>query len=267
MARDLIVDPEAKEVETKTDATEESLEDKLPEKYRGKSAAEIVRMHQESERELGRFRNEIGQLRGLTDQLLNIRKAEVEAKPKKEHAPLTTDKLLANPEEAIVEVATRIAEERTSRAEERAARLEQKLTEQEFLSKHPDFKDTATSDEFREWAQKSKYRVGLVKRAVENDLEAADELMSLYKESRPTTSKEDAEAELEERPKKEPTPAKKAATVRSGGSAASGVVPKGNGSKEILRRSDLIKLAINNPDEYDRRWPEIQQAYKERRVK
>ena len=42
-------------------------EDDLPEKYRGKSTAEIVRMHQEAEKLLGKQSGEVGELRKVVD--------------------------------------------------------------------------------------------------------------------------------------------------------------------------------------------------------
>ena len=38
-------------------------EDDIPDKYKGKSTAEIVRMHQEAEKLLGRQSSEVGELR------------------------------------------------------------------------------------------------------------------------------------------------------------------------------------------------------------
>jgi len=42
-------------------------EDEIPDKYKGKSTAEIVRMHQEAEKLLGRQSSEVGELRSVVD--------------------------------------------------------------------------------------------------------------------------------------------------------------------------------------------------------
>ena len=42
-------------------------EDDIPDKYKGKSTAEIVRMHQEAEKLLGRQSSEVGELRSVVD--------------------------------------------------------------------------------------------------------------------------------------------------------------------------------------------------------
>ena len=44
-----------------------SPEDDIPDKYKGKSTADIVRMHQEAEKLLGRQSSEVGELRSVVD--------------------------------------------------------------------------------------------------------------------------------------------------------------------------------------------------------
>ena len=47
-----------------------SEEDNVPDKYRNKSAAELVQMHQEAERMLGRQSGEVGELRKVVDEFV-----------------------------------------------------------------------------------------------------------------------------------------------------------------------------------------------------
>ena len=42
-------------------------EDDIPEKYKGKSVKDIVRMHQEAERAIGKQGSEVGELRRIVD--------------------------------------------------------------------------------------------------------------------------------------------------------------------------------------------------------
>ena len=44
-----------------------SPEDDIPDKYKGKSTADIVRMHQEAEKLLGKQSGEVGELRSVVD--------------------------------------------------------------------------------------------------------------------------------------------------------------------------------------------------------
>ena len=65
------------------EATKEQVEkeeSELPEKYRGKTAAEIAEMHRNAESELGRRSNELGQYKKLTDELLDLKRREDLAK-------------------------------------------------------------------------------------------------------------------------------------------------------------------------------------------
>ena len=47
-----------------------TVEDTVPDKYRNKSAAELVQMHQEAERMLGRQSGEVGELRKVVDEFV-----------------------------------------------------------------------------------------------------------------------------------------------------------------------------------------------------
>ena len=57
------------DLQTEAEATPEPTpaEDDVPEKYKGKSTAEIVRMHQEAEKLLGKQSGEVGELRSVVD--------------------------------------------------------------------------------------------------------------------------------------------------------------------------------------------------------
>jgi len=53
-------------------------EDTIPEKYKGKSAQEIIKMHQEAEKLIGKQAQEVGEVRKLADELL---KQSLSSKP------------------------------------------------------------------------------------------------------------------------------------------------------------------------------------------
>ena len=53
--------------EAPVEAAQEETEEAIPDKYQGKSVAEIVRMHQEAEKLLGRQSSEVGELRKVVD--------------------------------------------------------------------------------------------------------------------------------------------------------------------------------------------------------
>lgn len=68
--------------------------DDLPEKYQGKSAAEIARMHQELEQRLGTQGQELGELRGLKTEVQQLRdyvSQLSQPEPEPQYAPITQD--------------------------------------------------------------------------------------------------------------------------------------------------------------------------------
>jgi hypothetical protein len=266
----VLVDPvevsdEVTTVTTTTQTPEQSqqvdsqVDDGLPEKFRGKSPAEIAEAYRNLETELGRARNEIGTNRRLVDELLNLRRS-TEVKSTPEVKPVTPYDLAENPEETIVTVAKRVADERTASAEQRLAQLEIELAADKFEKRHPGYRNTLQSAEFQSWVHQSPLRIKLVEKAAGWDWDAGEELMSLYNEYKA--------AKPAATPSKSTEAAKQAGLAKSGGSGANKVVQGGDG-KKVYSRAELASLYINNPTEYDRLMDsgELTLAYKEKRVR
>ena len=66
------------EQEPQAEATLEEPESDIPEKYQGKSTAEIVRMHQEAEKLLGKQSSEVGDLRKVVDDYIQTQLTDTE---------------------------------------------------------------------------------------------------------------------------------------------------------------------------------------------
>lgn len=230
--------------------------DELPEKYRGKSAAEIAKMHQEAEKLIGRQANEVHEVRSLADQLL---KQQLEARTK-ETAPIEEsleEDFFVDPKQAV----NRQVEKHPAVIEARQAALEMKKmkTAQQLSAKHPDFTTIAQDTGFQDWVKSSKIRLNLFAKAdAEFDFDAADELLSTYKELKQikqqtqTTQTAAVESKAQEQ-------AMKAATVDVGGA--------GESSRKVYRRADLIKLKLTDPSRYEALQDDILAAYAEGRVK
>jgi hypothetical protein len=60
------------------EAEETVTEDELPDKYQGKDIKEVVRMHQEAEKLLGRQSSEVGELRKIVDDFVKTQLAKEE---------------------------------------------------------------------------------------------------------------------------------------------------------------------------------------------
>jgi len=223
----------------------------IPDKYKGKSVEDIVKMHQEAEKMIGRQAQEVHEVRSLADQLLK-RQLEVDKKPEVVENTPEVD-FFENPQTAV----QRAIENNPAVLEAKAAALElkQMKTAQQLAAKHPDFGTIANDAGFQEWVKASKVRLGLYAKAdAEFDFEAADELLSTYKELkqvRSSVARNTGDAQKAQ--------AMKAAAVDTGGS--------GEATKKIYRRADLIRLKMTDPDRYESLQPEIMRAYQEGRVK
>jgi hypothetical protein len=230
--------------------------EELPEKYRGKSAIEIAKMHQEAEKLIGRQANEVHEVRSLADQLLKqqLDSRAKEAKPIEESLE---DDFFADPASAV----NRQVEKHPAVLEARQAALEMKRmkTAQQLSSKHPDFATIAQDAGFQDWVKSSAIRLNLFARAdAEFDFESADELLSTYKELRQIKQQNQVQqsADVESKSQEQ---AMKAATVDVGGA--------GETSRKVYRRADLIKLRMTDPERYMQLSDEIMDAYATGRVK
>jgi hypothetical protein len=230
--------------------------EELPEKYRGKSAIEIARMHQEAEKLIGRQANEVHEVRSLADQLLK-QQLDSKAKEAKPIEESLEEDFFADPASAV----NRQVEKHPAVLEARQAALEMKRmkTAQQLSSKHPDFATIASDAGFQDWVKSSAIRLNLFAKAdAEFDFESADELLSTYKELRQIKQQNQnvQSANVESKAQEQ---AMKAATVDVGGA--------GETSRKVYRRADLIKLRMTDPDRYMQLSDEIMQAYAEGRVK
>ena len=241
--------------QTETANVSEQIEE-LPEKYRGKSASDIAKMHQEAEKLIGRQANEVHEVRSLADQLLKqqLDSKAKEAKPLEESLE---EDFFADPASAV----NRQVEKHPAVLEARQAALEMKRmkTAQQLSSKHPDFATIASDSGFQDWVKSSAIRLNLFAKAdAEFDFESADELLSTYKELRQIKQQNQVQQSVAVESKAQEQ-AMKAATVDVGGA--------GETSRKVYRRADLIKLRMTDPDRYMQLSDEIMQAYAEGRVK
>jgi hypothetical protein len=227
-------------------------EDDLPDKYRGKTAAELARMHQEAEKLLGRQSSEVGELRKVVDSYIQTQLSQQQEAPQKsedEDYDFFTD-----PDKAVsraIENHPKIKE-----AEQYTQQYKKATALNQLQSKHPDMQEILQDNRFAEWIKGSKIRTQLFVQADQQyDYEAADELFSLWKE-RQATVKQTAQAEKAGR--------KEAVKAANTGNA------RGNPdsqSRKIYRRADIIKLMKTDPDRYQSLSDEIMKAYQEGRVK
>jgi hypothetical protein len=231
----------------------------IPEKYKGKSLDEIVRMHQEAEKLIGRQAQEVGEVRKLADSLL---KQQLEAKHDKQPEPAQEIDWFEDPQKAVHQAIE--SNPVLKQLQEQQAIQAQKVALETIEKSHPDFVSVAQSEDFQQWVAGSKVRQRLYSDANNYDVDSALELLDNYKslrglrQQKEETSKAADEA-LKKTDSEGRTKALKAAAVQQGGTGETG--------KPVYRRADLIRLRMQDPSRYDSMADEILNAYAEGRVR
>jgi len=234
------------------DPVEQETQAEIPDKYKGKSAEELVRMHQEAEKLLGRQSSEVGELRQVVDSYIQTQLSNQQAPQQQE----TVDEVdfFSDPEEAVRRA---IDNHPKIKEAESISKQYQKTTALSQLQKdHPDMQSILTDDKFAEWIKGSKIRTQLYVQADKQyDYEAAHELFTLWKE-RKQVVQQTANAEKQGR--------KQAVKNASTGAATGSSETK---TRKIYRRADIIKLMRTDPERYQSLSDEIMKAYQEGRVR
>lgn len=241
------------EIEEQYESVQEEQKEsfELPDKYKDKPVEELVRMHQEAEKLLGRQGAEVGELRKAVDDLLKTKLEEFKGGNEVEDQEEDFD-FYENPKEAV---------NRTLEKSETIKQMKQMLAQQQqaevlkmIENKYPDYRDTIQNENFVEWIKASKVRTELFQRADKYDLDAAFELLGNWKELKGTVEK------VKEVNEKDRKLQRKAASTGGGGSSE----PV---SRKIYRRTDLVNLMRTNPRKYMANVEEYDRAYAEGRVK
>jgi hypothetical protein len=231
----------------------------MPEKYKNKSLDEIVRMHQEAEKLIGRQAQEVGEVRKLADSLL---KQQLESKHDKQPEPAQEIDWFEDPQKAINQALE--SNPVLKQLQEQQAVQAQRAALDSIEKTHPDFVSVAQSEDFQQWVAGSKVRQRLYNDANNYDVDSALELLDNYKslrglqQQKEETSKAADEA-LKKTDSEGRSKALKAAAVQQGGTGETG--------KPVYRRADLIRLRMQDPNRYESMADEILNAYAEGRVR
>ena len=222
----------------------------LPEKYREKSLDEIVRMHQEAEKLIGKQAQEVGEVRKLADELIKQNLGSRQQQTRQEEPEVD---FFENPQKAVqrtVDNHPDILAARQVTQEMRRAQIQQRLAQE-----HPDFGEIAKDQDFANWVKSSPIRIKIFEQADSGyDFDSANELLSTYKQLRSVKQKQTSDDGEVTRKQN-----LKAVGVDVGGS--------GESSKKVYRRADLIRLKMQDPNRYDALSDEIMAAYQEGRVR
>ncbi len=247
------IENEVEETQLEEEEVEQPQEDPtVPEKYQGKSMEEVVQMHQEAEKLLGRQSSEVGELRKVVDDYIST---SISTPAPQQHVEPEDDiDYFTDPQGAVnraIENHPRIRE-----AQQYTEQYKKQSSLATLQAKHSDMQDILSDPKFAEWIKASKIRTQLFVAADQGyDADSADELFSLWKE-RKTVAKQTANVERQARKQ-----TLKAASTGNARGSAEGT------RRKVYRRADIIKLMKNDPDRYQAMSEEIMAAYAEGRVK
>ena len=265
MSRATLVDMQPEEETADTLENEEPVETQLqeeveqpqqnptvPDKYQNKSLEEVVQMHQEAEKLLGRQSSEVGELRKVVDDYISSQPQQ--PAPQQYVEPEDDIDYFTDPQAAVnraIENHPKIRE-----AQEYSTQYKKQASLALLNSKHPEMQDILKDPKFADWIKASKIRTQLFVEADQQyNADAADELFSLWKE-RKTVAEQTVQVEKQARKQQ-------LKAANTGGAQGSSEVSR----RKVYRRADIIKLMKTDPERYQALSEEILKAYAEGRVK
>jgi hypothetical protein len=235
-------------IEDEVQQEETQVEDDIPEKYRGKSPKDLIKMHQEAEKYVGRQGQEVGELRKVVDEFIKTQST----KDLKTEETLADDDFFVEPKSAVKRAID--SHPAIKEAQQAAIHMKRAETLSRLGQEFPNYMDTVQDPSFAEWVKGSRVRTELYARAESQfDYDSAKELLATWQDKTELTKKVTETSKLD-RDKQ-----LKAADIGSTGNSETV-------SKKKYRRSDIVKLMQTDPDRYDAMSDEIMAAYREGRV-
>lgn len=234
------------------DSTDDSVgeDDKdsvIPEKFKGKSFSDVIESYTQLEAEYGRRNSEIGELRKLTDQLLELKTSE-KSKEEPTAKAVDVDSLLENPSDAINSAVD--SNPKLKAIEEKLLKEDREKQKAAFESKHPDWQTTMQTPEFLNWIAESPLRKRLFLEADRSyDYATGSEIFDMYEETRGKA----IQTAVETRDESARTQAKKAVTEKSGSQEGK--------AKKKFKRSEIVHMKLYNKAKFEAMKEEIMQAY------
>ncbi|CAB5222828.1 hypothetical protein UFOVP369_35 [uncultured Caudovirales phage] len=247
---DMVKSDSLEEPKVKEKVETNPIDEEVPDKYRGKSLKDIVAMHQEAEKLIGRQGSEVGDLRKIVDDFI---KTQTTKDSKVDEVATTDEDFFIEPKSAV----NRAIDNHPAIKEAQHASLSMKRAEtvSRLKQEFPDAMEVVQSPDFAKWIEGSKVRTELFVRAeTQYDYDSAKELLDNWKE-RQTLSKKVTETSKVDRDQQ-----LKAADIGNNNGTSETV------AKKKYRRQDIMKLMTTDPDRYDAMSNEIMAAYREGRV-
>ena len=260
---------ETMEATGEVEATEEQIVDEVadtetgapvvPDKFAGKDVSEIIESYQNLEKELGRKAQEVGELRKLSDSFLQAQIQQAQSTPKQKDTNEIKEEpvdFFDNPDLAInkaIENHPKFQEFQRFQAQQAQASAKTQLE-----TAHPDYVDIVQDSKFQEWVKGSPIRMQLFQAADAYNYDAANELLSNWKDRSMINKTQEVNEQAE---------AERQAALKAGKAESRTSTGSATGGGKTYRRADLIRLKMNDPQKYESMENEIYKAYAEGRVK
>jgi len=147
--------------QTPQPSEEQAPQQEIPEKYKGKNLEDIVRMHQEAEKLIGRQAQEVGEVRRLADDLIkqSIAQKTQQAQPQAVENPPQEIDFFEDPQSHVNRAVANHPD--VIAAKQASQQLKQIQTQAMLNKKHPDFADIVRDGEFIEWVKASPMRLNI----------------------------------------------------------------------------------------------------------
>ena len=247
----------SEEEQVEEQPTENVETEELPPKFQGKSVDDIINSYVNLEQQYGRQGNELGELRKLTDSLIqkNLQEDATSQRTESLEKSLSEDDFYNDPLTAVRKVVAEALEPVKSNL----SQTQVDSTVQRLQAKHPDLTEVVNDLGFQQWIMESTPRQDMWVKASNGDFDYADELFTQYK----AVQKPQVKAEKEQSQAVKEQELEAASSLSSGSSQDA----EASSSKTIYRRAELVRLKINDPQRYNELQGEIMQAYAEGRVR
>jgi len=236
---------------------EAEIEPSIPSKFANKTTEEIIDSYTNLEKELGRKAQEVGELRKLSDSFLQAEVARTNNP--QDNTPLETKDnddtdFFDDPNKAVnkmIENHPKFQQFQQFQAQQAQAGAKAQLEQ-----KHPDFSDVVQDKAFQDWVQDSPIRMQMFQAADSYNFDAANELLSNWKDRSMISKTQEVKQQAETNRKD----ALKAASTESRSSSSS------NAGGKTYRRADLVRLKMEDPSRYEALEDDIFAAYADGRV-
>ena len=241
-------------VESTVENTEQSTESKVPEKFAGKSLEDVIGSYENLEKELGRKAQEVGELRKLSDSFLQAQINQNQQNPQQPIQKEPEVDFFEDPNQAVNQAIEN--HPKFKEFQQYQAQQVQNSAKVQLEQAHPDFSNVVQDTKFQEWVKDSPIRMQLFQAADAYNFDAANELISTWKDRSMINKTQEVNAKAEE---------DRQAALKAG--ATESRATSGSSGGKTFRRADLIRLKMEDPMKYESMQDEIYSAYAEGRVK